>query len=235
MLAYLDCMAVSINLFRPLMVIFIVLSTGTPLAFDSPPPGKTLSVVAFTVTLLTCPTVTALQNLSSHSSSLQSSASLDFSLTYSTQSERDKSSDRKLIQSVLVLTPVNTLQNWRKEYDSWTPHGLKSGVPVTVISSTDADEPADDPSAEDSQSADVGEPGVKNPMLERIRKLKKWYNTGGVLVMGYEMFRTLVDEESYSKKGLTQKDYSRAVRYMLRPGPDVIVADEAHIIKVGNS
>ncbi|CAG8791440.1 15406_t:CDS:1, partial [Acaulospora morrowiae] len=52
----------------------------------------------------------------------------------------------------------------------------------------------------------------------RISLLDKWWK-GGILLMGYEMFRILVNSDV---------QYSH---YLVNPGPSLVVADEGHRLK----
>jgi Superfamily II DNA/RNA helicases, SNF2 family len=49
---------------------------------------------------------------------------------------------------------------------------------------------------------------------------------GGVLIIGYEMFRNLIN-----KRGLSKKVKTIVQKTLLDPGPDLVVCDEGHILK----
>ena len=93
--------------------------------------GKTFSVVAFTVTLLTHPGVSVVTNI--------------------------PSARKQFFSKVLVVAPLNTIANWSQEYKKWTPSELREMVQVVIID-------------------------TKLQMNERVAKLKKWYENGGVFV-----------------------------------------------------
>lgn len=60
----------------------------------------------------------------------------------------------------------------------------------------------------------------------RLQRLIEWYSDGGILLIGYELFRMLVSGDG--------RDNSYQ-RYLLQPGPDLIVVDEGHRISNAQS
>ena len=134
---------------------------------------------------------------------------------------------QKTLRTALIVAPKNTLQNWVNEFEKWTPPNARSHI-IKVFN-------IDSGTTSDS---------------DRVKKLQQWYQKGGVMIIGYEMFRnmTYIDETktkllvvpgttpttTTSKKG--KPDYGHEIRrYLVNPGPDLVIADEAHFIKNANS
>ncbi|CAF4685594.1 unnamed protein product [Rotaria sp. Silwood1] len=70
------------------------------------------------------------------------------------------------IHRVLILCPLNTANNWKNEFRQWIGD-LEPCINVYLFS------------ADDIQKKD------------RIQFLRSWYEGGGILIMGYEMYRLL--------------------------------------------
>ncbi|KAL2754638.1 hypothetical protein ACRALDRAFT_1050059 [Sodiomyces alcalophilus JCM 7366] len=94
----------------------------------------------------------------------------------------------------LVLCPSGLVDNWMDELMMWTPKGCL-GTFFRVDSTT-------------SQS-------------DRWVLPERWSSEGGVFVVGYEMFRNLIEDEDIDK--------------IFTEGPNIVVADEAHRMKNPNS
>ena len=61
---------------------------------------------------------------------------------------------------------------------------------------------------------------------DRTQLLQKWMHSGGVMIMGYQLFRMLANFAGRSKK------HKAAYREcLLDPGPDIVVCDEGHVLK----
>ena len=63
----------------------------------------------------------------------------------------------------------------------------------------------------------------------RRNQLKSWFEKGGVLVMGYEMYREAV--YSCTDKAVADAEKAKYLQWLQNPGPHIVVADEAHRIK----
>lgn len=69
-------------------------------------------------------------------------------------------------------------------------------------------------------------------MTTRLEIIEDWNENGGVLVLGYEMFRTLIANNSTAKRipPLDPQEHKNAKLWLL-DGPNIVVADEAHKMK----
>ncbi|XP_023144527.2 helicase ARIP4-like isoform X2 [Amphiprion ocellaris] len=140
--------------------------------------------------------------------------------------------------TVLAIVPVNTLQNWLSEFNMWVP-------PPEALS------PDTDPALVTPRTFKVHilNDEHKNTAT-RAKVVEDWARDGGVLLMGYEMYRLLSLKKSFvtgrkkkSKKttgpvviDLDEEDRQQELlkgieKALARPGPDVVICDEGHRIK----
>uniref|UniRef100_A0A3Q0SFU8 RAD54 like 2 n=1 Tax=Amphilophus citrinellus TaxID=61819 RepID=A0A3Q0SFU8_AMPCI len=140
--------------------------------------------------------------------------------------------------TVLAIVPVNTLQNWLSEFNVWVP-------PPEALP------PDTDPAAVTPRTFKVHilNDEHKNTTA-RAKVVEDWARDGGVLLMGYEMYRLLSLKKSFvagrkkkSKKAagpvvidLDEEDRQQELlkgieKALARPGPDVVICDEGHRIK----
>jgi len=80
------------------------------------------------------------------------------------------------VKTVLILLPVNVIENWMNEFEDWTRDC--QGPKLSVFSSSD------------------------NGDEKKMNKLKKWHETGGVFLISYELFMRLVGNKVESKQYL---------------------------------
>ncbi|CAF3215625.1 unnamed protein product [Rotaria sp. Silwood2] len=104
------------------------------------------------------------------------------------------------VRTCLVLCPINAALNWSNEFEYWL---------------NDVEPPVDN-----YQLTTI------KPNL-RVTHLNYWYEHGGVMIMGYEMYRRLANGFGLKNK----KVKAQAYKCLVDPGPDIIVADEGHILK----
>ncbi|KAK8372779.1 hypothetical protein O3P69_012750 [Scylla paramamosain] len=83
-------------------------------------------------------------------------------------------------RSVLIIVPINTLQNWLAEYNSWLPE--EGMAPPTTADGT--------PIWCRKFKVFLLNDAQKN-LTQRSRVIQEWEKNGGVLLMGYELYRQL--------------------------------------------
>merc|ERR1719295_1732885 len=105
------------------------------------------------------------------------------------------------LQRVMVICPVNVVKNWKDEFDKWLPGDM--GLDVTEMS------------------------GEKDNW-GRADRIDYWYNEGGVILMGYDMFRNLTNADNKKFKKKQREVFNRC---LLDPGPELVICDEGHLLK----
>jgi transcriptional regulator ATRX len=110
------------------------------------------------------------------------------------------------VKRVLVLLPVNVLTNWRNEFTIWTEK-CANKVKIYELPS---------------------EKGLERDLVRaRIKVLSTWFEKGGVLLAGYTLFSMLVQ----GKKIKPKKYVEEFKQYLARPGADLVICDEGHMLK----
>ncbi|XP_061643227.1 transcriptional regulator ATRX isoform X1 [Phyllopteryx taeniolatus] len=105
--------------------------------------------------------------------------------------------------TALVVCPLNTVLNWVNEFEKWQA-GMK-----------------------DDECLEVTElVTVKRPQ-ERAVALQQWHDMGGVMIIGYEMYRNLTQGRNTKSKKLKETFQ----KTLVDPGPDMVICDEGHILK----
>ena len=112
-------------------------------------------------------------------------------------------SDKTLTKRVLILVPKNVLTNWRAEFAKWT-RSCKYKFNLFEM------------------PYDLGKSTIDSRQVE----LERWFEQGGVCIMGYAIFTALVNN---SKREAQSAE--RFNQYLCSPGADLIVCDEGHILK----
>nr|XP_006823737.1 PREDICTED: transcriptional regulator ATRX-like [Saccoglossus kowalevskii] len=110
------------------------------------------------------------------------------------------STRRCKMNTCLVVAPLNTVLNWVKECEMWLP-------------------PKD--------RLDVYEMASVKDNWRRADNLQAWHDDGGILIMGYDMYRALSKGSRIRNKKLKKIFHDTLVD----PGPDIVVCDEGHILK----
>ncbi|OBZ86999.1 Protein CHROMATIN REMODELING 20 [Choanephora cucurbitarum] len=107
---------------------------------------------------------------------------------------------------VLILAPVVTLSNWVEEFAKWSVNDM------------------DDILGEVYNFSSIKSAGKKS-RERQLAFVLHWYTYGGVMLLGYEQFRTLMQDK------LEDNTNNRFMDYLIHPGPDIVVLDEGHRIK----
>ncbi|KAJ8372577.1 hypothetical protein AAFF_G00281210 [Aldrovandia affinis] len=105
--------------------------------------------------------------------------------------------------TALVVCPLNTVLNWLNEFEKWQV-GMK-----------------------DEECLEVTELATVKRPQERAYALQRWQDEGGVIIIGYEMYRNLTQGRNIKSKKL--KETFR--KTLVDPGPDFVICDEGHILK----
>ncbi|KAI3357228.1 hypothetical protein L3Q82_015689 [Scortum barcoo] len=139
--------------------------------------------------------------------------------------------------TVLAIVPVNTLQNWLCEFNTWVP------PPEALCPDTDLELVMPR-----TFKVHILNDEHRNT-TSRAKVVEDWVKDGGVLLMGYEMYRLLSLKKSFvagrkkNKKStgpvaidLDEEDRQQELlkgieRALAQPGPDVVICDEGHRIK----
>nr|XP_032518493.1 transcriptional regulator ATRX homolog isoform X2 [Danaus plexippus plexippus] len=108
------------------------------------------------------------------------------------------------VNRVLVVCPLSTVLNWVNEFRIWLKH------------------------TENEYDVDVYELSRFKQNSERSYQLSSWFASGGVCVLGYEMFRNLSSDTNKKFKKKMMKSFQES---LVDPGPDLVVCDEGHLLK----
>ncbi|XP_074457712.1 transcriptional regulator ATRX isoform X3 [Larus michahellis] len=111
--------------------------------------------------------------------------------------------DKLDFRTALVVCPLNTALNWLNEFEKWQ-EGL-----------------------EDDEKLEVCELATVKRPQERSYMLQHWQDEGGVMIIGYEMYRNLAQGRNVKSRKL-KEIFNKA---LVDPGPDFVVCDEGHILK----
>ena len=126
---------------------------------------------------------------------------------------------------VLVIVPVNTLHNWAREFDMWLP--TKSFLESSFSSNSEYCRPFKVVTLTEQERT----------FKQRFNVITRWKFEAGVLILGYELFRTLVGLHlDLQVKGRRRpKKFNphalEVFEILCDPGPDLVICDEGHRIK----
>ncbi|CAH1116535.1 unnamed protein product [Phaedon cochleariae] len=112
-----------------------------------------------------------------------------------------KNNEQTKVNKVMVVCPLNTVLNWKNEFKKWVPSNA---------------------------AVDVYELITSKKNYEKQYVVKEWHEEGGVLIIGYQMFRNLSNPDN---KRISKKTRMIFYEGMVDPGPDLVVCDEGHLLK----
>lgn len=136
-------------------------------------------------------------------------------------------------KTILCIMPINTLQNWVAEFNMWLPtetaasplseHGEVRPRHFKILVLNDS----------------------HKTLRARAKVIQEWCRDGGVLLIGYELYRLLSLKRNARNKrkkkisdivDLDEDDKNKALfddihAALVRPGPDLVICDEGHRIK----
>ncbi|KAM3078460.1 hypothetical protein ACMFMG_006340 [Clarireedia jacksonii] len=107
------------------------------------------------------------------------------------------------VSRTIILCPPTLIDNWIDELLTWAPGNLLG---------------------------DLLKIDASLKPLARLRTIEQWYHDGGVLIIGYEMFRDFVSNQLSKKAQIDPAKWDQARKQLLE-GPNIIIADEAHRLK----
>ncbi|KAJ5104497.1 hypothetical protein NUU61_001844 [Penicillium alfredii] len=121
---------------------------------------------------------------------------------------RSQVPERLRRSQTLILSPSSLLQNWYEEFTFWVPEKSTLGQ-IKLITAK-----------------------VKPNDGDRVEDIAAWNEEGGILIMSYEIFRTIIQNKESKGRGkpLSDEEHEMASKCLLH-GPNIVVADEAHKIK----
>lgn len=133
--------------------------------------------------------------------------------------------------TAIVLCPAICIPNWEAEFTKWLSPASRARCAIFALDAANA----------------------KGTMSARVRLLQQWKRTGGVLLMGYEMFRSLLNPTLASDRDASlhvctrvgdstmeitdaaatkaQKSSREFFKLLCAPGADLVVLDEGHRMK----
>ncbi|XP_060536175.1 transcriptional regulator ATRX homolog [Cylas formicarius] len=107
------------------------------------------------------------------------------------------------VEKIMVVCPVNTVLNWKAEFKKWLPE-------------------------EEFEIFDLVSCKTSSVNYERSNIVQEWHEDGGVLIIGYNMFRNLSNPVY---KAIPKKLRHTFQKGLVDPGPDLVVCDEGHLLK----
>ncbi|XP_039292773.1 transcriptional regulator ATRX isoform X3 [Nilaparvata lugens] len=108
------------------------------------------------------------------------------------------------VRRVMICCPLSTVLNWYSEFQKWLaklPFNKRISLHHLANDKT---------------------------LSRRVSRLNSWHEGGGVMIIGYEMFRSLTNED---KKVIKSNYKTVLLKTLLNPGADLVICDEGHTLK----
>jgi len=134
---------------------------------------------------------------------------------------------------VLCIVPINTIHNWVSEFNYWLPEQNKSSPISGKVAC---------PVRRRHFPIHLLNDSLKS-LPQRAAVIQAWQREGGVLLMGYELYRQLANKKARRRKAqragssdVDEDDRNRSLltevqKAIVSPGPDLVICDEGHRIK----
>ncbi|XP_058788973.1 transcriptional regulator ATRX homolog isoform X2 [Phymastichus coffea] len=113
------------------------------------------------------------------------------------------SNEKTGVKTVMVVCPLSTVLNWVNEFNIWLKH------------------------VNNRDDIEIHEMTKLKKNIERKHKLESWQKYGGILIIGYEMFRNLTSTGKKLRKNMQES----IMKSLVDPGADLVVCDEGHLLK----
>jgi transcriptional regulator ATRX len=115
-----------------------------------------------------------------------------------------KNTDETGVSRILVVCPLSTVLNWKNEFNIWLKD-LKGYEDIYVY-----------------------EINKLKQNIDRANKLMEWHNDGGIMILSYDMFRNLSNDQGSRFRKKIKESLQTS---LLDPGPDLVICDEGHLLK----
>ncbi|KAE9305487.1 hypothetical protein PF008_g21705 [Phytophthora fragariae] len=120
---------------------------------------------------------------------------------------------RQRHKHVLILAPTICVRNWEAEVVKWLGKKEARRIGLHTLESS-----------------------REKKMSDRAHVVRRWHKRGGILIMGYELYRLLVLQSSGEEKiAASNQKYAHLIKKVYaclsNPGPDLIVLDEGHRVR----
>lgn len=104
------------------------------------------------------------------------------------------------VEKVLVVCPVSTVLNWKSEFKKWLPK--KTHFEIFELVSC-------------------------KQMRERKYRIGEWHEEGGVLIIGYTMFRNISNPDNKKIQKAIRETF---VKGLVDPGKYCVITDNISIV-----